>query len=182
MPFSFEPLELPEVIQVDPEVFRDDRGYLLESYDKHQFGEAGIDVTFDLDFYSRSDPSVVRGLHFQRPPYEQAKLVYCSEGTIFDVAVDVRQNSDTFGEYVSLTLDDAACRMVYVPVGFAHGFAVLEGPATVHYKASSPYAPEHEGGIRWDDSDVDIDWPIDDPTVSDRDASLPRLRELKDGP
>lgn len=178
MPFSFEPLDIPAVIRVEPEVYRDDRGFLVESYDRATFGDAGLEAEFVLDFYSRSDDGVVRGLHFQRPPYDQTKLVYCSEGQIFDVAVDVRHGLKTFGDHVSLQLDDSARELVYIPAGFAHGFAVTEGPAMVHYKASSAYAPNHQGGVRYDDPDIGIDWPIDSPRVSERDAELPALAEL----
>lgn len=181
MPFSFEPLDIPDVVRVKPEVFHDSRGFLMESYDCVEFQKAGLDDEFVLDFYSRSATNVVRGLHFQRPPWEQAKLVYCSEGSIFDVALDIRQDSETFGDHVSIMLNESERDIMYIPAGFAHGFAVTEGPAMVHYKASNPYSPEHQGGIKWDDPDLGIDWPVNDPIISERDAEFPKLFTLTEG-
>ena len=179
MPFTFSNLEIPDVIAVEPKVFNDNRGVLMEAYDSDQFSEAGIHVDFQLDIISRSKTDVIRGLHFQYPPYQQAKLVHCSEGKILDVAVDVRRGSTTFGDYVSLILTGDSYRMLFIPSGFAHGFAVIDGPAMVHYKSSSPYAPNYEAGVRWDDPIIDIDWPIRTPELSERDASLPSLQNVE---
>ena len=179
MPFTFSKPKLSDVIVVEPEIFNDDRGFLLETYDDSQFRDAGIHVDFQLDILSRSETGVIRGLHFQHPPYQQAKLVYCSEGQILDVAVDIRKESDTFGDHISLILAEDSYQMLFIPPGFAHGFAVMDGPAKVHYKSSRPYAPDYEAGVRWDDPEIDIDWPINLPKLSERDTSLPRLRDLE---
>lgn len=177
MPFTFHELRLDDVVVAEPDVFRDERGFLLESYDAEEFAENGISEGFCLDFYSKSEQGVVRGMHFQRPPHSQAKLVHCSVGEVFDVVVDVRPDSDTFGEYVSRTLSEENREILYVPEGFAHGFATLSENAYVHYKGSDTYAPEQQGGIHWADPDVGVDWPVDKPVVSERDQALPKLQE-----
>ena len=179
MPFTFSKLNLSDLVVVESEIFNDDRGFLLETYDNSQFRDAGIHVNFQLDILSRSKTGVIRGLHFQRPPYQQAKLIYCSEGQILDVAVDIREESDTFGDHVSLILAEDSNRMLFIPPGFAHGFAVMGGPAKVHYKLSNRYAPDYQAGIRWDDPFLNIDWQIQEPTVSDQDSSFPDFQDIK---
>jgi len=177
MPFTFNKLRLDDVVVAKPQVFHDNRGFLLESYDAEEFVEHGIEEKFPLEFYSKSKKGVIRGLHFQRPPHSQAKLVHCFIGEVFDVVVDVRPDSDTFGEYVTRTLSEENKEILYVPEGFAHGFATLSETAYVYYKASATYAPDHQGGIHWSDPDIGIEWPIDQPIISDRDNELPYLKD-----
>lgn len=180
MPFKFEELSIPEVVAVTSELFPDERGNFLETFDKNAFHNNGLQFDPVLAFYSESSAKVLRGLHFQKEPYVQAKLVQCLDGKIFDVAVDLRKDSDTFGEYVGRTLSADNRDMLFVPRGFAHGFVVLGNQARVHYLLDNSYSPDHERGIKWDDKTVSVDWPIDfNPIVSERDASLPALRELK---
>jgi dTDP-4-dehydrorhamnose 3,5-epimerase len=168
------------VVLVEPEVFDDDRGYLLETYDAERFAEAGIDHECALSFYSQSKQRVLRGLHMQTVPAAQSKIVHCSRGKIFDVAVDVRDGSTTYGEYVSTRLSGEDKRELYIPEGFLHGYLVLSDTALVHYKSSHPYAPEHERGVIWNDPDIDIDWPLDgDPILSEKDTAWPTLGSLE---
>ncbi|WP_435196325.1 dTDP-4-dehydrorhamnose 3,5-epimerase [Natronomonas sp. EA1] len=175
MPFSFEESQIDGVTLIQSEVFEDDRGYLLETFDKEVFEDAGLDTDFILEFYSRSEKGVLRGLHQQADPYQQAKIVRCIRGRIFDVAVDVRKGSETYGQSVSFVLSDENKNAVYIPRGFLHGFLTLSDAAIVHYKADNEYAPQHERGIRWDDPQLDIQWPHDDPIVSEKDESWPVL-------
>lgn len=179
MSFRFEPLEIPGVVLVRPEIHRDDRGFLYESYRKSAFREAGLEAEFCQDNHSRSRRGVLRGLHYQRPPRAHAKLVRAVEGEIFDVAVDLRRDSPSYGDWVAAILSADNRRMLFVPEGFAHGYCVLSAAAAVHYKITAEYAPEHEGGVVWDDPDVGIEWPIEDPILSERDAALPPLRDAE---
>ena len=178
--FEFEPLDIPDVILIKPKKYLDNRGFFMEFYNKKDFYEAGIKTEFIQDNHSYSIKNVLRGLHFQFKPFEQAKLVKCVSGMIFDVAVDLRPNSDTFGKYVSAILSGEDGYMLYIPRGFAHGFAVLSENAHVHYKVDNYYAPEYEGGIIWNDPDIGIKWPINNPILSNKDMNLPRLKEIKD--
>lgn len=175
MPFEFRETDIADVVHVRPEVFEDDRGFLLESYDRKPFREHGIDEEFVLELYSQSRQDVVRGLHFQRPPHAQAKLVQCVQGRVYDVAVDLRDGSATFGEHVAVQLSGERKDMLYIPAGFAHGFAVLSEIADILYRLSDRHAPEAEDGVRWDDPALDIDWPVPDPIVSEKDDQLPAL-------
>lgn len=177
MPFEFERTDIPDVILVKPEVFEDERGYFLETYDKKFFENAGVSAEFVLEFYSRSMQNVLRGLHQQATPHQQAKLVRCFSGEIFDVAVDIRPDSSTYGEYVSYFLSEENKYALFIPRGFLHGFVTLSESALVHYKVDNEYAPEHECGVIWDDSDLGIEWPIDDPIISEKDQEWPRLRK-----
>jgi len=174
----FERLEIPDVVLVKPMVFRDDRGYFLEVYKKPDFESFGIRCDFVQDNHSYSRYGVLRGLHFQRAPYAQAKLVRCVKGKIFDVAVDIRKDSPTFGKYVSVILSDENNHMLFIPRGFAHGFQVLSKDAHVSYKVDNLYAPNYEGGIIWDDPDLNIPWPIKTPILSEKDRKWPTLKEL----
>ncbi|HKI55563.1 MAG TPA: dTDP-4-dehydrorhamnose 3,5-epimerase [Trueperaceae bacterium] len=181
-----EPLTFPEVRLITPRLHRDARGFFLERYRRDAFSEAGIDVVFVQDNHSRSERGTVRGLHFQRPPHAQAKLVSVVRGTIFDVVVDVRSGSPTFGRWAGAVLDDERCRQLFVPAGFAHGFAVRSDIADVLYKVDAPYAPDSEAGLRWDDPALGIDWgvpgsDVDAPIVSDKDRAWPGLSELDSG-
>lgn len=178
MPFEFKRMEIPDVILVKPKVFTDERGFFMETYRKDLFEKAGITTEFVQDNHSRSKYGVLRGLHFQKDPYAQAKLVRCVKGVIFDVAVDLRRNSPTFGKYVSAILSEHNKLMLYIPRGFAHGFLVLSDYAEVIYKVDNIYAPKHEGGLIWNDPDVGIKWPIGEPILSEKDRSWPTLKEL----
>lgn len=176
MSFTFQSLSLPEVMVASPEVYEDERGQLLESYDKAVFEEAGITEEFVLDFYSRSQSNVIRGLHVQVEPGAQAKLVHVISGQIFDVVVDIRQNSDTFGEYVTRTMSGREKEILYVPTGFAHGYLVQEDETIVHYKGSYRYSPEHIKGLAWNDPHLNIDWPLTGgPILSEQDKEWPTL-------
>jgi dTDP-4-dehydrorhamnose 3,5-epimerase len=170
---------LDGVVLLEPEVYGDDRGFLLESFNRAQWSELGIDVEFVQDNHSRSGANILRGLHFQTTP-GQAKLVRCGRGRIWDVAVDLRRGSPTYGQWESHELDDVDHRQLLVPVGFAHGFCVLSEVADVLYKVSSYYDPQTESGIAWDDPDVAIEWPISEPQLSERDRNAPRLSEVAD--
>jgi dTDP-4-dehydrorhamnose 3,5-epimerase len=169
--------DLPGVLLVEPRVFADNRGQFWESFRTEPFATADLPTTFAQDNVSVSFRGVVRGLHLQHP-HGQAKLVSVLEGEVFDVAVDVRPGSPTFGRWVGVTLSSLAPRLLYIPSGFAHGFAVLSERATFHYKCTDVYHPEAELGVRWDDPDLSIAWPVTDATLSRKDADLPRLRDI----
>lgn len=177
MPFKFERLEIPDVILIKPEVFYDERGFFMETYKKEDFENAGIKGEFVQDNQSKSRSGVLRGLHFQKEPYAQAKIVRCIKGKIYDVAVDLRRNSLTFGKHVSVILSEENRFQLYIPRGFAHGFLALSD-AEVIYKADSVYAPEYEAGLIWNDPAVDIPWPNENPILSPKDRKLPTLKEL----
>lgn len=179
MPFEFEPQKIKDVILVKPKVFGDNRGFFLESYKKSDFIANGINVEFNQDNHSKSTYGVLRGLHCQTKPYGQAKLVRCSKGRIFDVAVDIRPESKTFGQYVKVELSEENKNMLFIPDGFLHGFVVLSDEAELLYKASGEYAPKSELGVIWNDKDINIDWGIDfEPILSDKDKILPTLKEM----
>ncbi len=168
---------LSEVLLLEPQVFGDDRGFFLESYNKRRFDEAaGRDVSFVQDNHSRSSKGVLRGLHFQLPPNAQGKLIRVIAGAIFDVAVDVRRSSPTFGQWIGEELSAENKRQLWIPEGFAHGFLTLSDTADVLYKASAFYSPADEGSIAWNDPDVAIAWPLDgEPLLSGKDAAAPPL-------
>jgi dTDP-4-dehydrorhamnose 3,5-epimerase len=177
MPFRFEKLEIPEVILIEARVFDDDRGYFLESYKRSDFSANGITHPFVQDNISHSTRGVLRGLHFQKHPRAQAKLITTLKGRIFDVAVDIRRGSPTYGQWVGVELSTKDFRMLYVPVGFAHGFCVLSQEATVAYKVTEEFAPEFDRGILWNDPDIGVQWPVTNPILSTKDAELPLLKE-----
>ncbi len=180
MPFEFKKLEIPDVILIKTKVFEDERGFFMETYKKEDFEEkAGIKGEFIQDNHSKSKKGVLRGLHFQREPYAQAKIVRCIRGEIYDVAVDLRKNSLTFGKYAGVNLSEYNKYQLYIPGGCAHGFLVLSEAAEVIYKADNVYAPDHEGGLIWNDPDVNIPWPSDHPILSEKDRELPTLIENK---
>lgn len=176
MPFTFKTLAIPDVILVTPHVLGDSRGFFMESYRQDLFETAGIRERFVQDNCSRSQRGVLRGLHFQRPPFEQAKLVHCLVGEIYDVALDLRPGSAFFGRWVAARL--TSHQMVFIPAGFAHGFAVLSEVAEVAYKTSCTHHPEAEGGVAWDDPALAIPWPVPEPMLSARDRLWPCLKEL----
>lgn len=174
--------EIQGLFIIEPDVYGDNRGYFFESFNKRRFEEqTGISVDFVQDNESRSTYGVVRGLHFQRPPHAQAKLVRVVSGRVLDVAVDLREGSPTYGRHVAVELSGENHRQVFIPKGFAHGFSVLSEDAVFQYKCDDYYAPETEGAVAWDDPDIAIDWriPADDIILSEKDKKHPRLSELK---
>lgn len=180
MSFRFTALAVPDVVLIEPEVHGDERGYFLESYRESAFREGGIEGEFVQDNRSYSKRGVLRGLHYQRPPFAQGKLLTVLLGEIYDVAVDLRRDSRTFGKWVAERLSAQNKRMLYVPEGFAHGFQVLSDDALVHYKATSEYAPQADAGLRWDDPELAIPWPLTPPVLSAKDGKLPVLSDLRE--
>ena len=178
MPFDFKRLGIPDVILVEPQSFSDDRGFFFESFKESNFRSNGIDKKFVQDNFSHSVNGVIRGLHFQKAPKTQAKLVTVLKGKIFDVAVDIRKNSPTYGKWVSEILSDNTHNLLYVPEGFAHGFCVISDEADVLYKVSNEYSQEHERSIIWNDPKLDIQWPIKKPIISNKDNKLSLLENL----
>ena len=179
MPFEFKRLELPDVILVTAKATQDDRGFFMETYKLADFRAIGISDIFVQDNFSRSGRGVLRGLHYQIHPKAQGKLVSVLRGEIYDVAVDIRRDSPTYGWWVGATLSDKNRRSLYVPVGFVHGFCVLSAEADVTYKVTQEYAPEAERGIVWNDPELAISWPIVEPTLSPRDSQLPFMGDAE---
>jgi dTDP-4-dehydrorhamnose 3,5-epimerase len=174
---------LEGVVVLTPRRFDDPRGFFSEVYNQRRFAAAGVDAAFIQDNHSRSGPvGTVRGLHFQRPPFAQAKLVRVLKGAILDVVVDLRKASPTFGRHVAVELSAAAWNQLYVPAGFAHGFCTLEPDTEVFYKVDAYYSAEHDGGILWNDPALGIDWPVsaEAALLSDKDQRLPLLGDLGD--
>jgi dTDP-4-dehydrorhamnose 3,5-epimerase len=171
--------QLDGLVMIEPEVHRDERGFLLETFREEDWRELGIEAEFVQETHSRSGRGTLRGLHFQTKP-GQAKLVRCLRGSIWDVAVDLRRDSPTFGRWEGYELDDERHRQLFLPAGFAHGFCVLSDGADFAYKLSSYYDPSTEAGIAWDDPEVGVKWPISDPMLSDRDREAPSLTEIAD--
>lgn len=158
-------------IELIPQIFADHRGISIKPYHREAFKQLGIDCSFNEDLMVTSNKSVLRGLHYQTPPLQQAKLIYCVSGSIFDVAVDIRTDSPTYGRHMFCYIDTKKHNLLYIPSGFAHGYLVLEDNTTVIYKMSSVYSPAHEAGIRWDS--VEIHWPLNTPILSEKDKTLP---------
>lgn len=181
MPFTFRRLEIPEVVLVEPKVFGDERGYFMETYKMPDFVAAGITESFVQDNHSRSTRGVLRGLHYQNPPFAQGKLVRVVRGEVFDVAVDIRRGSPTWGRWVGVVLSEENKKSLYLPPGMAHGFCVLSDVADVVYKTTSVYSAESEAGIIWNDEDLNIDWPVEQPVLSEKDAAFPALKEQGPG-
>ena len=181
MPFEFERTWVPEVVVVKPKVFADGRGFFMETYKKSDFAQMGIDVDFVQDNHSKSVKGVLRGLHYQLEPKAQGKLVRCVRGRIFDVAVDIRRGSPTFGKWVGVELSEENKLMLWIPKGFAHGFLVLSEEAEVIYKVSgSEYSPEHDRSIRWNDPSIGIEWPLEsEPILSEKDRNAPLLKDAR---
>ena len=178
---KFTKTKIEGVIIIEPRVFEDERGYFLESYNEKEFKEVIGKVSFVQDNESKSSKGVLRGLHFQKPPYSQAKLVRCIEGKVLDVVVDIRKNSKTYGQYVAVELSGENKKQVFIPKGFAHGFLVLSESATFAYKVDNSYAPEYDAGIRWDDSMLNIQWGVNESEVmvSEKDAEFPFFLEFE---
>lgn len=172
---------IPDLKLLKVKIIRDHRGHFSETFSNKRFADSGLDVAFVQDNISVSvNSDTVRGLHFQGPPHAQAKLVRCGRGAIFDVAVDIRLGSPTYGRWVGYELTADNGHQLYIPVGFAHGFITLETNSEIAYKCSDYYAPETEGAILWNDNDLGIEWPIlNTPILSEKDASAPTLAELK---
>lgn len=172
--------EIKGVFIIEPKVFGDNRGYFFESFSQREFESVIGPVTFVQDNQSKSSYGVVRGLHFQKPPHAQAKLVRVVKGKVLDVAVDLRKDSPTFGKYIAVELSDENHRQVFIPKGFAHGFSVLSEEAVFQYKCDEYYAPESEAAITWDDQDLNIDWkvPAEDVVLSAKDRNHPTLKEF----
>lgn len=177
MPCQFKELEIGGVVLVVPRVFADDRGYFLETYKYSEFAAAGITERFVQENHSFSTAQVVRGLHFQTAPKAQGKLVRAVQGRIWDVAVDMREDSPAFGRWVAAELSDENKHQLYLPPWCAHGFCVLSETAQVVYKVTDEYSPQHEGGIAWDDPQLAIDWPEKQPGLSARDQKWPSFAE-----
>jgi dTDP-4-dehydrorhamnose 3,5-epimerase len=170
--------EIQDLLIVKPRVFEDERGYFFESYNHGLFASNGIENRFLQDNESKSKKGVLRGLHFQKPPYDQGKLVRVMKGAVLDVAVDIRKNSPTYGKWASIVLTDKNKFMYWVPPGFAHGFVTLEDDTVFFYKCTNVYNKESEGSIRWNDPDLNIDWGIDQPVLSEKDKISPLFKDF----
>ncbi|MFA6160302.1 MAG: dTDP-4-dehydrorhamnose 3,5-epimerase [Parcubacteria group bacterium] len=170
---------LKDAYLIKPQVFGDNRGFFLESYSKKKFEKEGIGAEFVQDNHSKSEKKgTLRGLHFQLPPYTQAKLIRVVSGKILDVIVDLRRNSETFGKWEAFELSAENFQMLFVPQGFAHGLMTLEDNTEVLYKADNFYEPANEGGIAWNDPDLKINWPLENPILSERDSKWPNLKNF----
>lgn len=178
MPFVFSPTEIPEVILIEPKVFEDERGFLKETFKCSDFAGNGLPTAFLQDIVAGSLRGVLRGMHYQREPMAQGKLVSAISGRIFDVAADIREDSPTFGQWVSAELSAENHRMLYIPPGFCHGYCVLSDQAQLLYKMTNEYAPEMEAGIIWNDSTLDIRWPVNNPIIAPQDLELPSLSSI----
>jgi len=172
--------DIEGLVVIEPKIFGDSRVYFFESFSERVFRKEVADVDFVQDNESKSSYGVVRGLHFQKPPYSQAKLVRVVKGKVLDVAVDLRKGSPTFGQHVAMELSEDNHRQVFIPRGFAHGFSVLSDEVVFQYKCDAYYAPQSEGAVAWDDPDLDIDWkvPADKVILSEKDKKHPRLKDI----
>ncbi|MBN2469662.1 MAG: dTDP-4-dehydrorhamnose 3,5-epimerase [Anaerolineae bacterium] len=177
---TFEELSLPGLLLITPRVFDDERGFFLERYNQRVFQEqGGLDLVFIQDNHSQSTRGILRGLHYQLPPFAQDKLVWVTRGEVFDVAVDLRLGSPTFGQWQGVVLSEQNKQMLLLPQGFAHGFLVLSEVADFQYKVTAPYSREFDRGIRWDDPAIGIAWPVSDPILSSKDMQQPDLAEAQ---
>ncbi|MDD3296707.1 MAG: dTDP-4-dehydrorhamnose 3,5-epimerase [Candidatus Omnitrophica bacterium] len=178
MAFKFRKLAIPEVILIKPEPIADGRGFFVEVYKHSEFAKFGIKDIFVQSNQSKSErKGTIRGLHFQKDPAAQAKLIQVISGSILDVAVDIRKNSPTYGKWVSSPLSKKGIQWLYIPVGFAHGFCTLEDNTEILYKCSKEYSPENDRGIIWNDKFLNIEWPLKDPVLSQRDRNWPSLEK-----
>lgn len=175
VPFEFRQMEIPGPVLIESKVFSDDRGFFLEVYKHSEFINAGVPEHFVQDNFSRSSEGVLRGLHYQKDPRAQGKLVRCMKGNIFDVAVDIRKGSPTYARWVGQELSERNNLMLYIPPGFAHGFLTLSETAEVLYKCTAEYSPSDDRGIIWNDPDINIAWGEKDPLLSAKDDMLPVL-------
>ncbi|GFD96237.1 MULTISPECIES: dTDP-4-dehydrorhamnose 3,5-epimerase [Tenacibaculum] len=177
----FTKTKIPEVVVIEPKIFGDQRGYFFESFNQKEFKENIGNVNFVQDNESKSTYGVLRGLHFQKPPFAQAKLVRCIQGKVLDVVVDVRKDSPTYSKHITLELSEENKKQLFIPRGFAHGFVTLSKEAVFAYKVDNWYAPEYDSGIIWNDTTLNIDWRIDteDIILSSKDQQLSTFTELK---
>lgn len=173
MPFTFKSLKIPEVILVEPKSFPDERGFFLESFKASDFAKGNLPTHFAQDNFSYSHKNVIRGLHYQKEPHAQGKLVTVLKGSVLDVAVDIRKKSSTFLKWVAKELNDQNHLMLYIPPGFAHGFISLTDDVHLLYKCTKEYHPQSDAGIRWDDPAIAIPWPVRNPIISKKDLILP---------
>lgn len=178
MPFTFKKLALDGLVLVEPRVFPDDRGFFLESYKESEFAKGGVPHRFVQDNHSLSKKNVIRGLHFQHEPRAQGKLVRVLRGSVWDVAVDLRSGSPCYKRWLGVELSADNRLMLFIPPGFAHGFAALTDDVHLLYKCTEEYDGALDAGIRWDDPDIGIEWPVRDPIVSEKDRVLPCLKDL----
>jgi dTDP-4-dehydrorhamnose 3,5-epimerase len=177
MAFEFKRMNISDVILIKPAVFKDERGFFIESYKYSEFSKHGIKEHFVQDNHSRSTQGVLRGLHYQKNPSAQGKLVRCISGEIFDVAVDIRKSSPSYGKWAGAVLSGENMDMLYIPPGFAHGFLVLSETADLLYKTTEEYSPANDRGIFWNDPFIDIKWSVECPIVSEKDKHLPLLKD-----
>jgi dTDP-4-dehydrorhamnose 3,5-epimerase len=178
MALNYKRLKIPDLILIEPQILQDERGFFLEKYKQSDFEEIGVPL-FKQDNYSSSKQGVIRGLHYQLPPYEQGKLVSVVKGKVWDVAVDIRKSSKFFGQWVGVELSEENNFSLYIPPGFAHGFSVLSEEVRFLYKCTSEYSQIHERGIRFDDPNLNIDWKVEEPIVSQKDFKWPPLNAKK---
>jgi len=177
---EFQKTKFKDAWLLKPQVFEDDRGFLMESFSQKWFREKGIDITFVQDNHSKSkDKGVLRGLHFQLPPHAQSKFVRVTNGSVFDVIVDVRSDSESYGQWEGFKLSSDNFHMLFIPKGFAHAFCTLEPNVEFCYKVDSYYAPESDSGIIWNDPTLSIDWPVQEPIISDKDSRLQLFKDFK---
>jgi len=178
MPFNFKKLDVPGLVLIEPKVFYDERGFLLETFKETEFVNAGINEKFVQDNHSYSKKNVIRGLHYQLPPKSQGKLLRVVRGKIFDVAVDIRKSSPTYLKWVGVELSEKNMKMLYIPEGFAHGFIALEDSVHLLYKCTNEYSKESEAGIRYNDPDICIDWKLQShPIICEKDKNLPFVKD-----
>ena len=180
MPFEFEKTKIEGVILIKPKVFGDERGFFLETYKKDDFEANGIKGNFVQDNHSKSKKGVIRAIHLQKGEHAQAKIVRCVKGRIWDIAVDLRKDSPTFGQYVGFELNENNKNMLYIPRGCGHGFASLEEGTEMEYKNDNLYSPENESGVVWNDHELNIPWPVKNPIVAEKDQKMPSLKEFKE--
>lgn len=179
MPFSFLPLKIKDIVLIQPEVFYENYYFFLESYKQSDFVRNGITEVFVQDNHSFSQKNVLRGLHYQLPPSTQGKLVRVVKGAVWDVAVDIRKDSPSFLQWEAAELSEDNNQMLYIPPGFAHGFVTLSDEVHLFYKCTAEYNPQLDRGIIWNDPEIAVNWPVENPLVSDKDKSLPFMRDAE---
>ena len=178
MSFKFYRLEIPDVVMIEPAIQRDDRGFFMETYKQSDFTSFGIKELFVQDNHSSSSRHVLRGLHYQKNPHAQGKLIRILQGEIVNVVVDLRKGSPHYSHWLAISLSKENRRMLYVPVGFANGFCVLSKTADVAYKVTTEYSPDHDAGIIWNDPMLSIKWPVENPVLSKNDLQHPQLKDI----
>ena len=176
---NIEETALKGLLIIRPKVFEDDRGYFFESFNQARFKDYGLDLNFVQDNQSKSAKNVLRGLHFQNPPAAQGKLIQVIKGSVLDVAVDIRRNSKTYGQHVAVVLSEENKKMMYIPEGFAHGFLTLEDNTIFSYKCTNFYNPQLESSLLWNDPDLNINWGVENPTLTEKDKKAQLFRSFK---